>query len=215
LPRPLVIPKARGTLIQRVEPMHAWSWLCATQRSRLWVTVSLLVGDNANENLCSRGSKQHAKIDSRREKTMPPAESRLSFSSTTANSIEEGIRSIVRSCVPAPAIESYEDNVAPYDDILAAGASTIEEIDQLVRQLQITRDFLQSEGERVRRFTNRYAHLTRTASASVKIITESLGTWRNPELAALSESKTTEQDEASEMNPIQNDAPEGTPSNTQ
>jgi hypothetical protein len=35
--------------------------------------------------------------------------------STTANSIEKGIRSIVRSCVPAPAIESYEDNVAPYE----------------------------------------------------------------------------------------------------
>ena len=146
---------------------------------------------------------------------MLPAESRLSFSSTTAPSIEESIRCLVRSRAPAPAVESYEDNVAPYDDILAAGASTIEEIDQLVRQLQITRDYLQSEGERVRRFASRYAHVTRTASASVKIIAESLGTWRNPELGALSESKTTEQGEASEMNPIQNDAPEGTSSNTQ
>jgi hypothetical protein len=183
---------------------------------RLWVTVSLLVGDNSNENLCSRGSEQHTKSIRRREKIMPPAESRQFFSSTTAPSIEEGIRCLVRSRAPAPAVESYEDNVAPYDDILAAGASTIEEIDQLVRQLQITRDFLQSEGERMRRFTSRYTHLTRTASASVKIITEGLGTWRNnPELAALSESKTTEQGEASEMNPIQNDAPEGTPSNTQ
>ena len=144
---------------------------------------------------------------------MPPAESRLYLSNPRATSIEEGICSLVGSRVPAPAIKSYEDNAAPYDEILAAGASTIEEIDQLVRQLQITRDYLQSEGERVHRFASRYAHVTRTASASVKIITESLGTWRNPGLGALSESKTTEHGEASEMNPIHNDAPEGTPSN--
>jgi hypothetical protein len=40
---------------------------------------------------------------------------------------------------------------------------------------------LQSEGERVRRMTIRYAHLAQTASASVKIIAESVGKWRNAE----------------------------------
>ena len=49
------------------------------------------------------------------------------------------------------------------------------------------RDYLEAEGERVRRLTTRYAHLTRTASASVKIIAESLGKWRNPELESISQ----------------------------
>ena len=41
--------------------------------------------------------------------------------------------------------------------------------------LQTARDYLEAEGQRVRRLTTRYAHLTQTASASVKIIAESLG----------------------------------------
>jgi hypothetical protein len=47
--------------------------------------------------------------------------------------------------------------------------------------LQTARDFLQSEAERVRRMNARYAHLAQTASASVKVIAESLGRWRDTE----------------------------------
>ena len=67
------------------------------------------------------------------------------------------------------------------DDILAAGATSIADIEKLIEELQIARDYLEAEGDRVRRLTSRYAHLTQTASASVKIIAESLGKWRNPE----------------------------------
>jgi hypothetical protein len=68
----------------------------------------------------------------------------------------------------------------PSEDALIAGAS-ITDIDKLMGELQTARDYLQSEGERVRRMTARYAHLAETASASVKIIAESLGKWRNAE----------------------------------
>jgi hypothetical protein len=53
--------------------------------------------------------------------------------------------------------------------------------------LRTARDDLRSEGARVRRINARYAHLTRTASASVKIIAESMGKWRTTEMEATSD----------------------------
>jgi len=64
------------------------------------------------------------------------------------------------------------------DDILAAAATSIADIDKLIEELQIARDYLKAEGDRVHRLTTRYAHLTHTASASVKVIADSLGKWR-------------------------------------
>jgi hypothetical protein len=64
------------------------------------------------------------------------------------------------------------------DNALMAGATSIADIDRLMDDLQIARDYLQSEGEKLQRMTSNYAHLARTASASAKVITESLGAWR-------------------------------------
>ncbi len=102
------------------------------------------------------------------------AELKLSVSDSVPNSIEGDIRAMVRGNRPV--------NVAgSCDDILAAGAASIADIEKLMAELQTARDYLQAEGERVRRLTTRYAHLTQTASASVKIIAESLGKWRSAE----------------------------------
>lgn len=70
------------------------------------------------------------------------------------------------------------------DDIVAFGATSIGEIEKLMEELRTARDYLRSEGERVRRKNAHYAHLTRTASASVKIIAESMGKWRTTEIEA-------------------------------
>ena len=75
----------------------------------------------------------------------------------------------------------------PGDEIVAFGATSIREIEKLMEELRTARDYLQSEGERVRRMNARYAHLTRTASASVKVIAESMGKWRTSELDAAPE----------------------------
>ena len=72
----------------------------------------------------------------------------------------------------------------PGDDIVAAGALSIGEIEKLMEELSSARDYLRAEGERVRRMNARYAHLTRTASASVKIIAESMSKWRTSEADA-------------------------------
>lgn len=96
-------------------------------------------------------------------------------SDATIEMLEGGIRALVRGNRPAdPVVSSAEDS-------LAAGATSIADIENLMEELQVAHDYLQSEGERVRQANARYAHLAHTASASVKIIAESLGKWRRLE----------------------------------
>jgi hypothetical protein len=75
----------------------------------------------------------------------------------------------------------------PGDDIVAAGAISIAEIEKLMEELRTARDYLKAEGERVRRMNARYVHLTSTASASVKIIAESMANGATTEIEAATE----------------------------
>ena len=52
----------------------------------------------------------------------------------------------------------------------------------VINELQAARDYLEDEAERVCRANARYAHLAKTASASAKTISASMGKCRNPEL---------------------------------
>jgi hypothetical protein len=97
--------------------------------------------------------------------------------SETPNTIEGGIRALVKRNRLAVAAEMVEPD--RFHDPLQAGVMSIAEIDKLMGELQMARDYLQSEGDRVRHMMARYAHLAETASASVKIIADSLGRWRN------------------------------------
>jgi len=56
--------------------------------------------------------------------------------------------------------------------------TSIAEIENLISQLETARNYLKTEGDRVQQAMARYAHLSDTASASVKIIAEHLGQWR-------------------------------------
>ena len=68
---------------------------------------------------------------------------------------------------------------ATFTDALAIGATSIADVEKLVEELLTARDYLQSEGERVHLVNARYGHMAKSASASVKIIAESLGKWRS------------------------------------
>ena len=57
-------------------------------------------------------------------------------------------------------------------------ATSIAEVEKLISDLQAVRNYLKAEGDRIQQEMARYAHLSDTASASVKIITEKLGQWR-------------------------------------
>jgi hypothetical protein len=69
-----------------------------------------------------------------------------------------------------------------YSDILHAGDKSIAEIEKLMEELHAARDYLQSEGKRIRREAARYAHLTQSASSSVKMISQSMEKWRETDL---------------------------------
>jgi hypothetical protein len=87
--------------------------------------------------------------------------------------IEEEIRDLVQ----AEARETETDaEIAPL--IQKVAASSIAEIEKLMGELQEAKDFLQSEGERIQRETTHYTNLTQMASASVRIIFDTVHEWR-------------------------------------
>jgi hypothetical protein len=63
-------------------------------------------------------------------------------------------------------------------DLLKAGALSMKEIDKLIGELQRAHDYIKYEGERLQSQASRYAHLSRTAFASVKVVSEGLSKWR-------------------------------------
>jgi len=57
-------------------------------------------------------------------------------------------------------------------------ATSIAELEKLISDMKGVRNHLKAEGDRIQQEMARYAHLSETASFSVKIISESLGQWR-------------------------------------
>jgi hypothetical protein len=62
-------------------------------------------------------------------------------------------------------------------------ATSVQEIDQLITELEESRDMLQSEAARVQREVVQYSTLAQAALQSTKIITESLTQWKKPALS--------------------------------
>src|SRR5262249_48599985 len=96
------------------------------------------------------------------------------FFSKLLDIVESETRDLVYSGVPTPESET-DVEIAPL--VQKVGATSIAEIEKMIGELQEARDFLQSEGERVQRETNHYTTLTQLASASVKIISDTVAGW--------------------------------------
>jgi len=118
----------------------------------------------------------------KREKKMDVAESHVSIADTVPMSTREIFALSCRAT--SPSATKTSDDVVASNDAIAAGAASIADIERLMAELQAARDYLQAEGERVRRINANYAHLAQTASASARVIVESIGTWRIPEQAS-------------------------------
>ena len=86
----------------------------------------------------------------------------------------------------APMIEKSDQDLASL--IRSVGMTSITDIDNLVSELQEARNYLQSEGNRIRAEIARYTALTGAASASVKIIFDAVRAWRTAD-----HSRTTNQ----------------------
>ena len=97
------------------------------------------------------------------------------------------------ACAKPDTQPETDTEIAPI--IQKLGATSIADIDNLVSELQEARDYLQSEGERIRAETVRYISLTGAASASVKIIFDALRAWRTADHAAPSQSQASAFDE--------------------
>ena len=96
-----------------------------------------------------------------------------------AIAVEGEIRELVRSEVgvnPLPEPENESELVASTINSVLRGvtATSLQEIDQLITELEASRDMLQSEAARVQREILQYSTLSQAALESTKIITKSL-----------------------------------------
>ena len=114
---------------------------------------------------------------------MDVAKSHTSISDTVPMLIDGNIRTLVPSN-RSPSVIKPNDDIMASNDAIAAGAASIADIERLMAELHAARDYLQAEGERVRRINAGYAQLAQTASASARVIVESIGKWRIPEQAS-------------------------------
>lgn len=99
----------------------------------------------------------------------------------TISNVEGEIREFIRKDVaPARKMEFTE----PGTTVIAAqlervAGTSIREIDNLIAELQVVRDYLRAEGDRVQREVASYAQVSQAAMASAKIITDSMGQWKS------------------------------------
>ena len=110
------------------------------------------------------------------------------FQAVAANLVAEGDVCDLACAKPATQPET-DTEIAPI--IQKLGATSIADIDNLVSELQEARDYLQSEGERIRAETVRYISLSGAASASVKIIFDALRAWRTADHSAHNQSQAS------------------------
>jgi hypothetical protein len=89
----------------------------------------------------------------------------------------------------APVIETRDHHVGSL--IRSVGMTSITDIESLVAELQEARNYLQSEGERIRAETASYVALTGAASASVKIISDAVRAWRTADHSAHNRSQAS------------------------
>jgi hypothetical protein len=88
-----------------------------------------------------------------------------------------------------PMIEESHQGLASL--IRSVGMTSITDIESLVSELQDARNYLLSEGERIRAEMSRYIALTGAASASVKIIFDALRAWRTADHSAHNQSQAS------------------------
>jgi putative protein kinase ArgK-like GTPase of G3E family len=71
--------------------------------------------------------------------------------------------------------QKMDAEIAPL--IQEVAATSIAEIDRLIAELQETKNYLQSEGERIEREIVRYTDLTQMASFTAEMISDAVSQW--------------------------------------
>jgi hypothetical protein len=88
------------------------------------------------------------------------------------------------------AVEDVNKSIGELIDKVSA--TSIAEVEKVISDLGAVRNWLKTEGDRIQQEMARYTHLTDTASASAKIIVESLGLWRKEPTMNTTDNVTTD-----------------------
>jgi hypothetical protein len=110
-------------------------------------------------------------------------EAAVAAATAAVEQVEGEIRAFVRRDVSSFRRPRNETGDAGVDNISSviervSGAS-VAEIDRVIAELTRVREMLRSEGERVQREIAGYATLSQAAMTSMKIIAESVTTWKS------------------------------------
>jgi hypothetical protein len=111
-----------------------------------------------------------------------PADDEVTTVPTVGN-VEGEIREFVRRDVTATRrLPSAEGELGAGNLNLLIdriSGTSIQEIDHLISELQLVRDDLQAEGDRVHREVATYTQVSQAALSSAKIILDSMGQWKS------------------------------------
>ena len=110
----------------------------------------------------------------------PEATEPADFDQAIEAAMEAGIRQFVQRDGASLRREGDSELVGNSAVMLVQrmGATSVQEIDGLIAELQTLRALLQEEGERVQRKLAEYAHLCQSATQATKIIADSLKQWK-------------------------------------
>jgi len=110
----------------------------------------------------------------------PEATEPADFDQAIEAAMEAGIRQFVQRDGASLRREGDSELVANSAVMLVQrmGATSVQEIDGLIAELQTLRALLQEEGERVQRKLAEYAHLCQSTTQATKIIADSLKQWK-------------------------------------
>ena len=89
-----------------------------------------------------------------------------------------GLESIRPTKQPSNETEAYVPNQEITQLIKQVVSPSTVELERLISELQQARAYLDSEGERIERETQRYLQLSQTTVESVKIISDAVSEWR-------------------------------------
>jgi ABC-type ATPase with predicted acetyltransferase domain len=103
---------------------------------------------------------------------------------TTVPGVEGDIREFVRRDLAGvrklPHVDDYAPTTGNIGVMLERVSNhSITEIDNLIAELQAVRDFLASESDRVQREIANFTQVSQAATASAKVILDSMGQWKS------------------------------------
>ena len=96
------------------------------------------------------------------------------------NAIKTSVIFVTLLAKQAPEASTESASVTEHLDVMIRriAMDSVTEIGRVIRDLENVSDMLRNEGERISREVNGYANLNRAATATMKVITESLKQWK-------------------------------------